>query len=349
MADINSIAARQSLLDWFLANARQMPWRTPAPRDPYAVAVSEVMLQQTQVTTVISYFQRWMTTFPTWAALAEAPVDKVLKAWEGLGYYTRARNLHKLAQAVMATGGTLPHTVDALLDLPGIGPYSARSISSIAYGTPAACVDGNIVRVLSRLHNIDKTYKSGSAAVHDFQPLADEFLNERHPGDHNEAMMELGATICIKGEPRCDLCPLRQFCAAYAAGTAATLPRLDKVKIIPKAVRRLWVVREGRILLQRDSAAHGTLAGLYELPTPEALGVKRLPKKEILKRIRAITKYKITEAIYAITETDAIAAKAATSPAFVWASPNEIEKLPLSGPHAQWIKELVSRKTGKVI
>lgn len=350
MPHFNPTEFQKRLAAWFRKNQREMPWRKAEneQRDPYAVVVSEVMLQQTQVTTVIPYFQRWMTLFPTFQALADAPQDKVLKAWEGLGYYSRARNLHKLAQIVVTQlGGQLPSNVDALLTLPGIGPYSARSIASLAFGTAAACVDGNVVRVLSRLQNIDTPYKSAAAAQLSFQKIADGVLNHAHPGLHNEAMMEFGATVCTKMNPRCTQCPMSDLCQAYAAGRQEELPRFEAKKIESKLVKRVWVSHEGRLLLHRGKAATGVLEGLYELPTPEHLRLKRLPAKELLRRVRNITKYKITEVIYKVSKIDNLLPLVEKDPTLRWATPTEIKELPLSGPHAQWIEELLGRKTNR--
>lgn len=347
MTEFNTGEFQKRLLAWFHANKRDLPWRK-APgeaRDPYSVVVSEVMLQQTQVVTVLRFYNAWMEKFPNFEALANAPEQKVLKAWEGLGYYTRARNLHKLAQILMSKhGGRLPSSVDELQKLPGVGPYSARSIASLAFGTPGACVDGNVVRVLSRLMNIDKIYKSASAASADFQKIADSVLNERKPGEHNEAMMEFGATICTKAKPQCWNCPVRPLCRAYTAGTQETLPKLESKKTESKLVKRVWVWHKNKLLLHQGKAATGNLHGLWELPTPEILGIKRLPKKEALRRVRNITKYKITEVIYKITKIEDLIAKIEKDATLRWASRGEMESLPMSGPHAQWIEELLGRK-----
>ena len=338
---------------------RDLPWRHGEPRDPYSVVVSEVMLQQTQVTTVLRYYDKWMALFPTFEALAKAPIEKVLKAWEGMGYYTRARNLKKLAEAIVMTHkGQLPREVEALLQLPGIGPYSARSIASLAWGTPAACVDGNVVRVIARLRNIDRAYNSGSAAQKDFQPIANEmaqissegnFHNRFHPGEYNEAMMEFGATICTKANPLCQQCPLRSMCGAYAAGTQESLPRFASRQTESRLVKRVWLRHQGQLLLHQSHrthsrAAHGHLDGLWELPTADSLGIKRLPQKEILRRVRNITKYKITEVIYKITKVDNLLPKIERLAHFRWVTPAQLAQLPLSGPHALWIQELLGRK-----
>jgi len=204
-------AFRRSLLAWYRANARALPWR--AQPTLYKTAVSELMLQQTQIKTALPYFERWMRELPDFAALAAAPESRVLKLWEGLGYYTRARNLHKLARALVAMPEP-PRTPDAWRELPGIGPYTAAAITSITYGQPAACVDGNVVRILSRLTADATEHRDSSAAAKYFAPLANALINPRFPGDHNQAMMELGATLCTRAAPDCARCPVRAHCAA---------------------------------------------------------------------------------------------------------------------------------------
>ena len=349
MTEFNTGEFQKRLLTWFAANKRSLPWRTEGQRDPYSVVVSEVMLQQTQVTTVLRYYERWMGLFPNFEALAKAPIEQVLKAWEGMGYYSRARNLKKLAETVMGShGGRLPDSVAKLENLPGIGRYSSRSIASVAFGKPAACVDGNIVRVLARLMGIDKIYKSNSAAQFDFQGIADRVLNQESPGEHNEAMMEFGATVCTRANPLCLDCPLRTMCRGRALGIAGELPRLERTKSESKLVKRVWIMNEGRLLLRQSGpqniAATGTLDGLWELPTPESLQIKRLPQKELLRRARSITKYKITEVIYKITRINGMLPRLAKNPSLRWASNEELKTLPLSGPHAQWIEGLLARK-----
>ncbi len=195
----------KALLTWYDCNRRELPWRHT--RDPYAIWVSEIMLQQTQVATVIGYYQRWMITFPTITTLAEANLDQVLALWQGLGYYSRARSLHHAAGIIKdELGNVIPHTAAALRKLPGIGAYTSAAIASIAFGEPIAVVDGNVIRVLSRLYDLSDDV-TRAATKNKIARLAQELLNNERPGDFNQAMMELGATICTPHSPLCDVCP----------------------------------------------------------------------------------------------------------------------------------------------
>ena len=202
-------ALRRKLAAWYATAARDLPWRRT--RDPYAIALSEIMLQQTQVATVIPYYARWLKTFPTWTALAAAKEHDVLKAWEGLGYYRRARNFHALAKAVAVRGGDLPRNEAGLLALPGIGPYTAAAIGSIAFGLPLAVLDGNVMRVLTRVLALsDNIARPQTRAA--LQKIAGEFLDSKKPSAHNQALMELGATVCLPRKPMCLICPLNAEC-----------------------------------------------------------------------------------------------------------------------------------------
>jgi len=210
------------LLNWYDENKRSLPWRDIS--DPYGIWISEIMLQQTRVETVLSYFPRFMTLFPTVQALAAAPEQDLLKAWEGLGYYSRARNLQKAArQIVESFGGQLPSTVPELLTLSGVGPYTAGAIASIAYSVKTPAVDGNVMRVISRLKGIreDITIPSVSRLIYE---EASSMVSDSRSGDFNQALMDLGATVCIPGSPVCEKCPLSDFCDAYQAGDADLLP-----------------------------------------------------------------------------------------------------------------------------
>ena len=207
-------ALRRSLLDWFAAHARDLPWRRqPAP---YPTWVSETMLQQTQVATVLEYYPAFMARFPTVESLAAAPVDDVLKAWEGMGYYRRAHNLHRAAQIIVSEhGGVMPHDESSLLSLPGIGRYTAGAIRSIAFGQAAPILDGNVKRVLARLDDIDASIDSPAIEKRLWQRAA-ELVDPEQPGAFNEALMDLGATVCLPRNPTCLLCPWREPCLARA-------------------------------------------------------------------------------------------------------------------------------------
>jgi A/G-specific adenine glycosylase len=242
-----------------------MPWRET--RDPYRILVSEVMLQQTRADQADAYFRRFSERFPTVEALAAAPLDAVLKAWEGLGYYARARNLHRAAQVVVEQhGAQVPGTYDAFRALPGVGPYTAAAVLSIAFGKPHAVLDGNVTRVLTRVFAIADDAKK-PASQKRLQHLADALLAPEAPGDFNQAVMELGATVCTPSAPRCPACPLNAVCVAYAEGRPTAYPVVAKKAPVPhvQVAVALLFDEAGRVLLQRrpDDAL---LGGLWEFP-----------------------------------------------------------------------------------
>nr|MDQ2644694.1 A/G-specific adenine glycosylase [Myxococcota bacterium] len=212
------------LLRWYDRTRRELPWRET--RDPYAIWVSEVMLQQTQVKTVIPYFERWLARFPGVRELSRAEEAEVLHAWQGLGYYSRARALKRAAELVVERhGGQLPSKSSELTALPGIGPYSAGAIASIAYGERVPVVDGNVIRVLTRVFAL-RGDPAKAPLRRELWRRAEELVPAARPGDHNQALMELGATVCVPEKPRCGECPLSEHCRGYAGGLAARLPEL---------------------------------------------------------------------------------------------------------------------------
>ena len=259
---------RSDLLQWFVQEQRELPWRKD--QDPYKVWVSEIMLQQTKVDTVIPYFNRFIEQFPTIEALSDAEEEKVLKAWEGLGYYSRARNLHSAVKDVQENyGGKVPNTPEEISKLRGVGPYTAGAILSIAYGVPEPAVDGNVMRVLSRILSIwediakPKTRKTFEEAVR-------VLISHENPSYFNQALMELGALICTPTSPSCLLCPVREHCHAFHEGTVTELP----VKTKAKKQRTLQLAaviltdEEGRTLIHKR-AENGLLANLWEFPNIE--------------------------------------------------------------------------------
>ena len=259
---------QQTLLQWYGACQRDLPWRRT--RDPYAIWVSEIMLQQTRVETVIPYYERFLLRFPTAVALAEAPSDDVLAAWSGLGYYRRARLLLAGAQAVATQGGALPADRAGLLTVPGIGRYTAGAIASIAFGQPVGLVDGNVARVFARLFAIEADMRK--AGMRTAEVLADELVAKEDPGAWNQALMELGATICTPRSPACDACPLASQCRAFAEGRVAELPNLSEKKApVARRVQAIVATRakDGAILLARRQQGKGTFAGLWEPPSIE--------------------------------------------------------------------------------
>ena len=252
---------RARLLAWFDGNARDLPWRRDP--SPYETLVSEVMLQQTRVETVIPYFERWLARFPDVRALAAADEDDVLRAWEGLGYYSRARNLHGAARAIRERwAGEMPSDYASLRDLPGVGDYTAGAVASIAFGRVEPAVDGNVKRVLARLFDLDAPRPAG------LRELAASLVDPERPGDFNQALMELGATICTPRAPACNDCPVEMHCLARARGTIALRPAPRKRAAIPSfdLVTVVAIDTRGRVLLRRR-AATGLLAGMWEFPS----------------------------------------------------------------------------------
>ena len=329
---------QRALLAWYRVHARQLPWRE-AP-SLYKTVVSEFMLQQTQVKTVLPYLARWLAELPDFATLAAASEARVLKLWEGLGYYSRARNLHRLAQQV-ATWPELRRTPAAWRELPGVGPYTSAAITSISFGAPAACVDGNVVRILARLTADATEFRDSASASKNFAPLAEALLPADTPGDHNQAMMELGATVCFRHNPLCLTCPVRPFCAAANRGDPEGFPRLAPKQIEQRAVTRVWCQKNGALLLHRSAAGARRLANIHELPTPEQAGLDpaKVARGELLaKKRRGITRFQITESIYATPEP-----RGKLPAELVWVRLSDLETLTLSGPHRRWVAEIAAK------
>ena len=257
----------EHLLRWYDLNKRNLPWRTANP-DPYQVWLSEIMLQQTTVATVISYFQDFLTRWPTVGDMAHAELDEILHAWQGLGYYARARNLHKCAQMVADQhAGKFPSTEDELRELPGIGPYTAAAISAIAFNQITAPVDGNIERVISRLHAIDEPVRQSKNRV---QKLAARIVPADRPGDFAQALMDLGATICRPKSPKCDECPWSTTCLASRRGAAENYP--VKLPKKPKPTRygvAFWLKNKEGAVWVRKREPRGLLGGMIEIPSTE--------------------------------------------------------------------------------
>ena len=252
------------LLRWYKSQGRKLPWR--GSLNPYAVWVSEIMLQQTRVETVIPYFERWMERFPTIPALASASEQEVLSGWEGLGYYSRARNLHKAAAIVMKEyGGELPGDLQALRSLPGIGRYTVGAIASMAFGQDAPTLDANLRRVFARVFDVSQAADS-AAGEEILWNLAEAHLPKGRAGDYNQALMDLGATICLSRKPRCLLCQLSGMCQAYRLGLQEQRPVLKpKVEIPHFTVTAAVILRDGKVLLAKRPS-RGLLGGMWEFP-----------------------------------------------------------------------------------
>jgi A/G-specific adenine glycosylase len=259
---MNSIATR--LLHWYRLHGRKLPWR--GHPDPYAVWVSEIMLQQTRVEAVIPYFERWMKRFPTVQVLAKVSEQDVLHSWEGLGYYSRARNLHKAAGIVAREfGGELPRSIVALRRLPGIGRYTAGAIASMAFGLDEPTLDGNLRRVFARLFNVEVPADS-TEGEKILWSIAAENLPKGRAGDFNQALMDLGATICLPQKPLCPDCPLREACQAQKMGVQEARPVLKAKLKVPSVVQAAVVILgRGRVLLAKRPS-EGLLGGMWEFP-----------------------------------------------------------------------------------
>jgi A/G-specific adenine glycosylase len=347
----------RELVSWYGHNRRDLPWRKSP--EPYAVWVSEVMLQQTQVDTVRGYFERWMKRFPSVAALAMANEADVLHAWQGLGYYSRARNLWRGAQAVLAEHqGAVPETLSSLLSLPGIGPYSAGAILSIAHGKRASIVDGNVIRVLSRLFGLrgDPTRAPLKGAI---WALAGELVPDERPGDFNQAMMELGATVCAPRSPACSVCPWARRCVAHREGLTAILPELPRRRATVDVARAAAVVRRGETVLAVQVPGDAPRwAGMWQFPNAdvapfespefaarrivkESLGLD-LKKGEPLLVVRhAVTHHRITLDVFDYVAPRAFRASRAKA-SMAWKLPEELDALAMPAAHRRIAKALQS-------
>ena len=259
---------REKLLAWYDANKRDLPWRRT--QDPYKIWISEIMLQQTRVDTVIPYYERFLDWFPTLADLAQAPEEKLLKAWEGLGYYSRVRNMQKAAQQIMEDhGGVFPATYEAISKLKGIGPYTAGAIASIAFGLPEPAVDGNVMRVLARLFEVD--YDIGVPTNRKiFQAMMEVLIDPERPGDFNQALMDLGSDIESPVNPRPEESPVKEFSAAYQHGTMDRYPiKAPKKKPVPVYLTAFIIKdSQGRYLLEKNER-EGLLSGFWHFPLIE--------------------------------------------------------------------------------
>jgi A/G-specific adenine glycosylase len=308
------------LLAWYRAGHRDLPWRNS--RDPYRVWVSEIMLQQTRAQAVIPYYERFLARFPSVEALASVAENEVLALWSGLGYYSRARNMRHAAQQMVAAGG-FPSGYDEIRALPGIGDYTAAAIASIAFGLPYAVLDGNVLRVVSRVEN--DAADIGSARTRErFRGIAQQWLDPADPGHFNQALMELGATICLPRNPLCLVCPVSAHCRARQQGTAAQLPvKLRKTEPVRISGVLLVILRRGKILLRQREADASRMAGFWDLPTPEELPSATLGER--LGEIRhTITHHRYTFEVRSATASPPPDAR------FAWFRISELAEIPFS-------------------
>lgn len=277
---------RENLLAWFETHNRKLPWRDT--KDPYHIWVSEVMLQQTQVKKVLEYYQRFVKGFPDVESLAEADLQDLLKAWEGLGYYARARNLHKAAQVVVRDlKGKIPADYAPFRELPGVGEYIAAAVQSIAFNHPYAVVDGNVKRVIARLFLIE-TPSNQSASTKIFQEKADLLLDHTVPGIFNQAMMELGATVCRPQSPTCIVCPANTLCRAFQTARQDEFPSREKPKPLPEYHIVAGIIHKGDRILITQRKLEGLLGGLWEFPGGK-IQVKETAEQACVRAIREET------------------------------------------------------------
>ena len=309
---------QRALLDWFAQNAQDLPWRRT--KDPYAVWVSEIMLQQTRVAAVVPYYQRFLDRFPGVASLADAPEDALLALWSGLGYYSRARNMRKAAGQIVELGG-FPAGYDAIRRLPGVGDYTAAAVASIAFGLPHAVLDGNVLRVLSRV-SADSGDIRSSITKDRLRGLAGRLLDRKRPGAFNQAMMELGATLCLPRAPKCPDCPISRFCEALRLGKQDVLPAKSRPAAQVRETKTLlWIERKGSLLLWKRTG-QGRMRGFWELPD-----ATQLPGAAVLATIgkfrHSITRYDITVTV--------VSARLRRVPGgFCWVPMDRADKFPLS-------------------
>lgn len=328
---------QNGLLQWFDQNKRDLPWRRTS--DPYAIFVSEMMLQQTQVKTVIPYYERFLEQLPDWRSLAAAKEEKVLKLWEGLGYYRRARNLKAAAQMVVKDfGGKLPDTFEDILELPGVGKYSAGAVLSIAFQKPQPLVDGNVLRVFSRLFVLRGDLKTGPGHEKAWE-IARELIPSSRPGDFNQALMELGATTCFPEDPQCLLCPLLSLCESAQRGIQTELPETTKAqKTVEVPMAALLIEQDGKVLVKKRSQEERWLKGLWEFPSAEGKSLEDARRK-LEKALNArsekgphqevrhqITHHKIKLGLFKAVP----AKKMKTNKELKWVTPQDLEKLPFS-------------------
>jgi A/G-specific adenine glycosylase len=312
-----SFAAR--LTDWYDGAKRDLPWRRT--RDPYQILVSEIMLQQTRAQTVIPYYEKFLERFPTAGSLAQASDTELLRLWSGLGYYQRARNLRNAAQQIVENGA-FPRDYDAIGRLPGVGTYTAAAVASIAFGIDRAVLDGNVMRVIARISG-DASDIGAAATKARFEAIAGALLDRRDPGRFNQAMMELGATVCLPRNPLCLLCPVSAGCVAHEEGKQSQLPvKFRRTTAVRVEARLLVIERAGKILLWKRGVDSQRLKGFWELPSPE-----ELPKAKEQAALGSF-RHSITNHYYTFTVVKATVARAGSR--FQWLEPSRLDSLPLS-------------------
>jgi len=356
---VDPVAFRRRMLGWYRRNRRELPWRKTA--DPYAIWISEIMLQQTTVKAVIPYYELWMRLFPDIASLARVPLQKVLKAWQGLGYYQRARNLHSAARTVVRDhGGRLPDDAEKLSALRGFGPYTTAAVLSMAFDKPLPVLDGNVRRVILRLNCTGTAHPAPRDT--DLRELLNAWISKKSPGAFNQAMMELGALICRPRNPFCLLCPVRSFCGAERLGLQEVVPAPRTLKIEKLEAAVAVIIHRKRILLHRRPPG-GLLGDLWEFPggkiepgesaeqaakreVREELGIE-IEGLEFLTRIRhAYTRFQVELTAFVCRPAGALPAPA---PDIAWVTPRALKRYPLPSGSVKIVNSLLERRDDFVI
>lgn len=340
------LSITESLLCWYDENKRDLPWRHS--KEPYHIWISEIMAQQTRINFLLAYYNRFISRFPTVQSLAEAPQDEVLKVWEGLGYYSRAKNLHKAAKRIAAEfGGVLPDTREGLLSLPGVGDYTAGAILSIAYDKPEPAVDGNVLRVYARLETDDIDIATPAA-----KGKAGAFVKQLFPAERagclTQALMELGALVCIPKTPKCALCPVSEFCLAFAKGNQNLLPRKSAKKAPKEVQKTVLILRDpkGRVLMRQRTET--LLSGLWEYYIVD----EKLTEEQVKIYLDKIdcpaaqlipmgaAKHVFTHMIWHMTGYDCCVAGNSCPPGYVFISPAERQALPLPAAYRYYTEQI---------
>jgi A/G-specific adenine glycosylase len=351
MIGANATFSRR-LLRWYGAHRRDLPWMlqrgSGETLDPYLVLVSEAMLQQTQVATVIPYFQRFIGRFPTVSSLARAHEQDVLRLWQGLGYYSRARNLRAAAKRIVSEhGGQMPREVEVLHKLPGVGRYTAGAVASIAFDCRAPIVDGNVARVICRIDRIDTDPRDprNKHTLEEVWRRAEQILPKSRCGDFNSALMELGATVCTPRSPKCLVCPVREHCEAQAAGVQEQIPPPRKAKATPLLRRDVLCIREGEKWLIEQRPTKGRWAGMWQFVTiPSDRSTRSNGHKQIATVTHGLTHRRYRFRVFTTSHLPREHAESATSR--VWVTLHELDKYPLPRPHvkiAQMLRAQQSR------
>ena len=346
LKDDRAINIIQSIvLDWYKNNKRALPWR----KNPslYKTIVSEFMLQQTKIKTALPYFKRFIEKFPNLKNLANADETEVLKYWEGLGYYNRAINLHKVAKYLHEVKKK-PKTLEEWKSLPGIGDYTAAAISSINQGQPNAVVDGNVVRVLARLTNNKSRFKNNTEAVKAIRPFANKIIDKKFPGEFNQAIMDLGSTICKKNKPICNVCPLNNHCIGFSLNSKiiSELPRITRTPKTKIILNRALIFRNNTILLYKIGSNEKRLKNHYEVPLLEFINNSLSNKNlELVKSgNRYISNQCIHENFFKLKHSDITPINNKGDKTLYWIDLKEIKSIQLSGPHRRWINQLIEYK-----